>query len=347
MRWSRCQGGSRRGRGPGPGRVLEQGRVLGSTLWSVRVVLVECRVSRWRRHRDGRGRGGTRRCTIGEGVDEGRLPVDDRRYLGGCRCRCRCRWIRAGSGDGARVLQRAAERCEAECALGGAGSRVPRRGTVHPRWRRDEAREGTVGDSGNDCTIARNKDKSPAKVRPPSPAKRSDDARWLVVGSRRQSPSLQRSSAPPRAARSLGPPLRSPQRIQRHDGHPGARAQAYARLSLSLSLACRIVAAYLTRSPSPPYPLPPWTALPFVYQFAAGAIAGVTELLCLYPLGAPSPPPPSPLPPSPSSPPGRGFGSSLTTSLRSLAAILSLPLLHSALPCPTLDVVRVHPHASP
>lgn len=28
------------------------------------------------------------------------------------------------------------------------------------------------------------------------------------------------------------------------------------------------------------------TALPFVYQFAAGAIAGVTELLCLYPLGS-------------------------------------------------------------
>lgn len=27
------------------------------------------------------------------------------------------------------------------------------------------------------------------------------------------------------------------------------------------------------------------TALPFVYQFAAGAIAGVTELLTLYPLG--------------------------------------------------------------
>lgn len=26
-------------------------------------------------------------------------------------------------------------------------------------------------------------------------------------------------------------------------------------------------------------------ALPFVYQFTAGAIAGVTELLCLYPLG--------------------------------------------------------------
>lgn len=26
-------------------------------------------------------------------------------------------------------------------------------------------------------------------------------------------------------------------------------------------------------------------ALPFIYQFAAGAIAGVTELLCLYPLG--------------------------------------------------------------
>ncbi|GAA5923386.1 hypothetical protein JCM3775_007523 [Rhodotorula graminis] len=32
-------------------------------------------------------------------------------------------------------------------------------------------------------------------------------------------------------------------------------------------------------------------ALPFVYQFAAGAIAGVTELLCLYPLGPLSPPP--------------------------------------------------------
>lgn len=33
----------------------------------------------------------------------------------------------------------------------------------------------------------------------------------------------------------------------------------------------------------------PSPALPFVYQFAAGAIAGVTELLCLYPLGTPRP----------------------------------------------------------
>lgn len=34
-------------------------------------------------------------------------------------------------------------------------------------------------------------------------------------------------------------------------------------------------------------------ALPFVYQFTAGAIAGVTELLCLYPLGQSSPYPPT------------------------------------------------------
>lgn len=35
----------------------------------------------------------------------------------------------------------------------------------------------------------------------------------------------------------------------------------------------------------PPCPVRRSPALPFVYQFAAGAIAGVTELLCLYPLG--------------------------------------------------------------
>lgn len=37
--------------------------------------------------------------------------------------------------------------------------------------------------------------------------------------------------------------------------------------------------------PGLPAASPPSAALPFAYQFTAGAIAGVTELLCLYPLG--------------------------------------------------------------
>lgn len=51
---------------------------------------------------------------------------------------------------------------------------------------------------------------------------------------------------------------------------------------MSLPILYNLVQSLVQANPAFP---PRFVALPFVYQFAAGAIAGVTELLCLYPLG--------------------------------------------------------------